>query len=124
MLIKVKVEKEVERPLTELQKVALNFLPIEQVKKFADYPHLVEAELLNEAREPEMKNVIRDLFDALHEKNPPKLLKVLQGNKRKIFYAYRKQLMSKDTLTEEEAKALLKVENKEVSLLSIALMKD
>ena len=124
MLIKVKVEKEVERPLTELQKVALNFLPIEQVKKFADYPHLVEAELLNEAREPEMENVIRDLFDALHEKNPPKLLKVLQGNKRKIFYAYRKQLMSKDTLTEKEAKALLKVENKEVSLLSIALMKD
>lgn len=124
MLIKVKVEKEVERPLTELQKVALNFLPIEQVKKFADYPHLVEAELLNEAREPEMENVIRDLFDALHEKNPPKLLKVLQGDKRKIFYAYRKQLMSKDTLTEEEAKALLKVENKEVSLLSIALMKD
>lgn len=124
MLIKVKVEKEVERPLTELQKVALNFLPIEQVKKFADYPHLVEAELLNEAREPEMENVIRDLFDALHEKNPPKLLKVLQGDKRKIFYAYRKQLMSKDTLTKEEAKALLKVENKEVSLLSIALMKD
>ena len=124
MLIKVKVEKEVERPLTELQKVALNFLPIEQVNKFADYPHLVEAELLNEAREPEMENVIRDLFDALHEKNPPKLLKVLQGDKRKIFYAYRKQLMSKDTLTKEEAKALLKVENKEVSLLSIALMKD
>jgi len=124
MLIKVKVEKEVERPLTELQKVALNFLPIEQVKKFADYPHLVEAELLNEAREPEMENVIRDLFDALHEKNPPKLLKVLQGDKRKIFYAYRKQLMSKDTLTEEEAKALLKIENKEVSLLSISLMKD
>ena len=124
MLIKVKVEKEVERPLTELQKVALNFLPIEQVKKFADYPHLVEAELLNEAREPEMENVVKDLFDALHEKNPQKLLKVLQGDKKKIFYAYRKQLMSKDTLTKEEAKALLKVENKEVSLLSISLMKD
>lgn len=124
MLIKVKVEKEVERPLTELQKVALNFLPIEQVKKFADYPHLVEAELLNEAREPEMENVVKDLFDALHEKNPQKLLKVLQGDKKKIFYAYRKQLMSKDTLTEEEAKALLKIENKEVSLLSISLMKD
>ncbi len=123
MLIKVKVEKEVERPLTELQKAALNFLPLEQVKKFADYPHLIEAELLNEAREPEMENVIKDLFDALHEGNPKKLLKVLQGDKKKIFYAYRKQLMSKDKLTEKEARTLLEIENKEVSLLSIALMK-
>ena len=123
MLIKVKVEKEVERPLTELQKVALDFLPLEQVKKFADYAHLVETELLNEAREPEMENVIKDLFNALHEGNPKKLLKVLQGDKKKIFYAYRKQLMSKDRLTEKEAKALLVVGNKEVSLLSIALMK-
>ena len=122
MLIKVKVEKEVERPLTELQKVALDFLPLEQVKKFADYPHLVEAELLNEAREPEMENVIKDLFDALRRK-PKKLLKVLQGDKKKIFFAYRKQLMSKDRLTEKEAKALLVVGNKEVSLLSIALMR-
>lgn len=123
MLIKVKVEKEVERPLTELQKVAMNFLPIEQVKKFADYPHLVEKELLNEAREPEMENVIKDLFDALHEKNPPKLLKVLQGDKRKIFYAYRNQLMTKPDLTPREAKALEIVSTREVSLLSIALMK-
>ena len=123
MLIKVKVEKEVERPLTELQKAALNFLPLEQVKKFADYPHLIEAELLNEAREPEMENVIKDLFDALHEGNPKKLLKVLQGDKKKIFYAYRKQLMSKDKLTEKEARALLAIVDKEVSLLSIALMK-
>lgn len=123
MLIKLTVKKEENKPLTELQKIALEYLPMEQVKKFAEYQHLVEAELLNEAREPEMDNVIRDLFNALHERNPQKLLKVMQGDKKKIFYAYRKQLMMKERLTEKEARALLIVGTKEVSLLSIALMK-
>ena len=123
MLIKVKAHKKVERPLSELQKIATDFLPLEQVKKFADYPHLVEKELLNEAREPEMENIIKDLFNALHERNPQKLLKVLQGDKKRIFYAYRKQLMNKEKLTEREAKALLIVGSREISLLSISLMK-
>lgn len=123
MLIKIKVHKEVERPLSELQKIATDFLPLEQVKKFADFPHLVEKELLNEAREPEMENIIKDLFNALHERNPQKLLKVLQGDKKRIFYAYRKQLMNKEKLTEREAKALLVVGSREISLLSISLMK-
>lgn len=123
MLIKVKAHTKVERPLSELQKIATDFLPLEQVKKFADYPHLVEKELLNEAREPEMENIIKDLFDALHERNPKKLLKVLQGDKKRIFYAYRKQLMDKEKLTEREAKALLVVGSREISLLSISLMK-
>lgn len=123
MLIKVSNVVIPEKPLTELQKIAVDFIPVEQVRKFAEYPHLIEAELLNEAREPEMENVIRDLFNALHERNPKKLLKVLQGDKKKIFYAYRKQLESRPNLTEREAKALLKVQEKELSLLSIALMK-
>ena len=104
MLIKIERPREVELPLTQLQKMATEFLPLEQVKKFAEYPHLVEKELLNEAREPEMENVIKDLFNALHERNPKKLLKVLQGDKQKIFYAYKKQLESLDKLTEREAK--------------------
>lgn len=123
MLIKVDRKKVTERPLSELQKIALDFVPVEQVRKFADYPHLIEKELLNEAREPEMANVIKDLFNALHEKNPKKLLKVLQGDKKKIFYAYKKQLETKDNLTVNEAKALEIISQQEVSLLSIALMK-
>lgn len=110
--------------LSELQKVATQFLPVEQVRKFKDFPHLVEAELLNEAREPEMENTIKDLFNALHEHNTPKLLKVLQGDKKKIFYAYRKQLESKTCLTKHESKVLALISGKEISLLTISLMKD
>lgn len=123
MLIKIERPREVELPLTPLQKIATEFLPLEQVKKFADYPHLVEKELLNEAREPEMENVIKDLFNALHERNPKKLLKVLQGDKQKIFYAYKKQLESLDRLTEREAKTLLLIRKKEISLISIVALK-
>lgn len=123
MLIRVIPPKEVEQPLTELQKIATQFLPVEQVKKFADLPQLIEQELLNEAREPEMENVIKDLFNALHERNPVKLLKVLQGDKKKIFYAYKKQLETKERLTEQEAKALILVSQREMSLVSIVSLK-
>lgn len=123
MLIKVVRPREVELPLTQLQKMAADFLPLEQVKKFAEYPQLIEPELMNEARHPEMENVIKDLFNALHERNPKKLLKVLQGDKQKIFYAYKKQLESSDKLTEREAKALLLIREKEISLISIVALK-
>ncbi len=123
MLIKIVRPREDELPLTQLQKMATDFLPLEQVKKFAEYPQLIEPELMNEARQPEMENVIKDLFNALHERNPKKLLKVLQGDKQKIFYAYKKQLESLDRLTEREAKALLLIRKKEISLISIVALK-
>lgn len=123
MLIKVVKQKEVELPLTELQKMAADFLPVEQVRKFAEYQHLIEPELMNEARQPEMENVLKDLFNALHERNPKKLLKVLQGDKQKIFYAYKKQLESSDRLTEQDAKALMLISQREISLVSIVALK-
>ena len=123
MLIKIVRPREIELPLTQLQKMATDFLPLEQVKKFAEYPQLIEPELMNEARQPEMENVIKDLFNALHERNPKKLLKVLQGDKQKIFYAYKKQLESSDRLTEQEAKALLLIRKREISLISIVALK-
>lgn len=112
-----------EVTLTEMQKAALEFLPKEQVTKFAEFQHLIEPELLNEAREPEMENVIKDLFDALHERNTPKLLKVLQGDKKKLFYAFKKQLQNSERLTKAQAKMLYLIEQKELSLLSISLIK-
>lgn len=112
-----------EVTLTETQKAALEFLPKEQVTKFAEFQHLIEPELLNEAREPEMENVIRDLFDALHERNTPKLLKVMQGDKTKLFYAFKKQLQNSKRLTKAQAKMLSLIEQKELSLLSISLVK-
>ena len=85
---------------------------------------MIEMELLNEAREPEMENTLKDLFSALHERNTPKLLKVLQGDKQKIFFAFKKQLESKPKLTKREAKMLKLISERQVSLLTISLMKD
>lgn len=103
--------------------MALAFLPPEQVRKFHDFPELLEEELQNEAREPEMNNVLKDLFNALHEHNTPKLLKVLQGDKKKLFYAFRKQLMEKPTLTKREATIIDLIGDGEFSLLTISLIK-
>lgn len=122
MLIHKQVQTEVQKPLSIMQKMAAQYLPIEQVTKFSDFEHLIEKELLNEAREPEVENTIRDLFDALHEHNTPKLLKVLQGDKQKIFYAFKKQLEKKPNLTKREAKILLAMSEDEISLLTLSLM--
>lgn len=123
MLISKPVIVQEEESLTELQKMSLSFLPLEQVKKFKDFPWLIELELSNEAREPEMSNVLKDLFSALHEHNMPKLLKVLQGDKKKLFYAFRKQLMEKSSLTKREASILDLISDKEISLLTISLIR-
>nr|DAH56625.1 MAG TPA: hypothetical protein [Caudoviricetes sp.] len=112
-----------EQELSELQKMALKFLPREQVTKFHDFQDLIELELLNEAREPEIENTLKDLFNALHERNTPKLLKVLQGDKKKLFFAFKKQLENKASLTKSEAKVLAIINEKEISLLTISLMK-
>lgn len=124
MLIEKPKQVEEKIILNEVQKMMTGFLPEEQVKKFARFPHLVEAELMNEAREPEMENVLKDLFNALHERNTPKLLKVLQGDKKKIFFAFKKQLENNPRLTKREAKVLSIISEREVSLLTISLMRD
>lgn len=122
MLIRKQVQSTVQKPLSIMQKMATQYLPQEQVTKFADFEYLIEKELLNEAREPEVENTIRDLFDALHEHNTPKLLKVLQGDKQKIFYAFKKQLEGKANLSKREAKILLAMSENEISLLTLSLM--
>ena len=128
MLIpKPKVESEKEVVLDEVQKMATQYLPVEQVKKFVDFPHLLEAELANEAREPELENTLKDLFSALHDHNTPKLLRVLQGDKVSPSFAFKKQLENKaanDGLTKREAKILDLISKKPVSLITISLIKD
>lgn len=124
MLIARPEAKEESIQLNAVEKMALQYIPQEQVTKFKEFPHLLEKELENEAREPELENTLKDLFDALHNHNTPKLLKVLQGDKTRIFYAFKKQLMSKDKLTKREAKVLKIISERQVSLLTISLMKD
>ena len=124
MLIeKPKVEED-KVAFSQMMKMATQFLPEEQVRKFTNFQDLIEKELMNEAREPEIENTIRDLFSALHEHNIVKLLKTLQGDKKKIFFAFKKQLETKSTLTKREAKILSIIEQGEVSLLTIALLKE
>lgn len=124
MLIKKPTKIKIEQSLTEMQKMATQFLPTEQVRKFDDFQHLIETELLNEAREPEIENTIKDLFNALHERNVVKLLKTLQGDKKKIFYAFKKQLETKAKLTKREARLLLLLQEGEISLVTLSLLKE
>lgn len=124
MLIKKPTKIKIEQPLTEMQKMATQFLPTEQVRKFDGFQHLIETELLNEAREPEIENTIKDLFNALHERNIVKLLKTLQGDKKKIFYAFKKQLETKAKLTKREARLLLLLQEGEKSLVALSLLKE
>lgn len=124
MLIKKPVVEEEKVVYSELMKMAVQFLPDEQVRKFQKFQNLIELELMNEAREPELENTIKDLFNALHERNTQKLLKVLQGDKKKLFFAFKKQLETKEQLTKREAKMLKLISRKEVSLLTISLVKD
>ena len=123
MLIKKPVQEQQEVKMSKVQEVMLQFLPEEQVRKFSMFPHLIEKELENEAREPELENTLKDLFNALHEGHTAKLLKTLQGDKKRLFYAFKKQLESKQTLTKREAKILSLISDKEISLLSISLIK-
>lgn len=124
MLIPKPKKQDEQVIFTEMQKMATQFIPHEQVAKFSSFPDLLELELESEAREPELENTLKDLFNALHEHNTPKLLKVLQGDKKRIFFAFKKQLESKEKLTKREAKILDLISKKEVSLLTISLMKD
>lgn len=123
MLIPKPKQKTQSIELTESQKVATQFLPKEQIEKFFTFPHLLEKELENEAREPEIENTLKDLFNALHEHNTPKLLKTLQGDKKRLFYAYKKQLETAPKLTKQEAKILNILQDKEISLLGISLLR-
>ena len=114
-----------QKPIfNEVQKMALQYLPEDQVRKFVQFPELLEAELENEIREPEIENALKDVFDALHDHNTPKLLKVLQGDKNKLFFAFKKQLENKDKLTKREAKILNMISQRQYSLLTISTIKD
>ena len=104
--------------------MALQYLPEDQVRKFVQFPELLEAELENEIREPEIENALKDVFDALHDHNTPKLLKVLQGDKNRLFFAFKKQLENKDKLTKREAKILNMISQRQYSLLTISTIKD
>lgn len=123
MLISKKVKIEEQKPFTQLQKMATQFLPEEQVSKFGEFQHLIEKELLNEAREPEMANLIKDIFDALHERNTPKLLKTLRGDEERFFYAFKKQLEAKEKLTKKEAEILHLINRKRISLVTLSAIK-
>lgn len=124
MLIKKPSKVEEKVVYSELMKMATSFLPDEQIRKFFKFQHLIEKELMNEANEPEIGNTLKDLFNALHERNTPKLLRVLQGDKKRLFFAFKKQLETKDRLTKKEAKILKLISEREVSLLTLSLIKD
>lgn len=124
MLIERKVEQQEAVSKSRMMKMAEEFLPEEQVRKFSGHDEMIEVELMNESREPEPANTLKDLFAALHDRNTPKLLRALQGDKQKIMFAYRGQLEAKQRLTKREAKVLNELSRKQLSLLTISTMKE
>lgn len=122
MLLQKPKQVQVEEQFSPIQQVAMRYLPHEQVKKFSGFEALLEEELENEAREPEIENALKDIFDALHDRNPQKLLKVLQGDKARLFHAFKKQLEAKKNLTHREANILLAMRDGEISLLTLSLL--
>lgn len=124
MLLKQTPTRLADLELNAMQKMALQFLPEEQVRKFAGFDPLLEKELANEAREPEFSIMVKDLFDALHDKNLPKLLRTMQGEEAPLYYAFKKQLMNKKNLTVRESKIVdLLVHNDRLSLITLMEVK-
>jgi len=73
-LIKFDKSKEKEIVWTKEMKQAKKFLPESQIKKFADFPHLLAEEIENELRQPELENIIDGIYQAVTEGDLEKLL--------------------------------------------------
>lgn len=100
---------------TSLEWYAKRILPEEQISKFRFRQDLLAKELENEARFPEVKNVLSDIFVAVKEKDFKKFLyahRQLAGrvDEETIFQAMRYSIVSKTSpLTKREAEVLEKM---------------
>lgn len=98
---KPKLQKYLE-PLVWNEKYKQGYLPECQLWKFTpEFSHLLDLELQNEAREAEDYILTRDVFKALHSRNIMMLLRALQGDRSKLFYQFKDQLLK---LTEVQDK--------------------
>lgn len=100
---------------TSLEWYANKILPESQVRKFRVRQDLLAQELENEARFPEVKNVLSDIFIAVREKDYKKFLyahRQLAGriDEETIFQSIRYSIVSKTSpLTKREAEVLEKI---------------
>lgn len=100
---------------TSLEWYAGKILPEAQIRKFRFRQDLLAKELENEAKFPEVKNVLSDIFIAVREKDYKKFLYAhnqLAGrvDEETIFHAIRYNIISKTSpLTKREAEVLEKL---------------
>lgn len=97
---------------TQLERYAQKILPQCQIEKFRYFPDMLSMELELEARFPEVKNVLSDVFTAVKEKNFSKFLiahKQLAGriDEETLRQSIRYSIVSKTTpLTKRESQVL------------------
>jgi hypothetical protein len=94
-------------------KYKTGFLPECQLWKFTpEFSHLLDIEVQNEVRESEDYILIRDVFKALHSRNIMMLLRALQGDRSKLFYQFKDQLLKLVQATDKEGNRLGRLEFK------------
>lgn len=114
--------------LTAAMRSAVSVLPEEQVTKFAQFPHLLQAELENEIRCPDYDLAIKDLYVALREGNLEKALSIvrrIEADETRIKESLKYALLSKrEKLTKREVLILSYMLDKQnASIVSICLLK-
>lgn len=103
-----------KKDTTSLEFYARKILPEAQIRKFRFRQDLLAEELENEAKFPEVKNVLSDIYTAIKEKDFKKFLyahRQLGGriDEETIFHAIRYSIISKTSpLTKREAEVLQK----------------
>lgn len=128
MLLPRPKKQDITYPFTAAMKSAVFVLPEEQVKKFAQFPHLLGKELENEIRCPEYDLAIKDLYAALREGNLEKALSIMyriEADEDRIKESLKYSLLSKrEKLTKKEVTILSYMLDKQnASIVSICLLR-
>lgn len=85
-------------------------LDASQVKKFSDFPELLEVEIDNEIAHPSIENLEKDIFDAVYTNNPNKFMRCVArvGVKKDLLERIYNWLIAKPDFNPKKDLPLLK----------------
>lgn len=81
-----------------------------QVKKFSDFPDLLDVEIENEIAHPDISNLEKDIFDAVYNNDPNKFMRCVArvGVKQDLLDRIYNWLISKEDFNPKRDLQLLK----------------
>lgn len=81
-----------------------------QVKKFSDFPDLLDVEIENEIAHPDISNLEKDIFDAVYNNDPNKFMRCVArvGVKQDLLSRIYNWLISKEDFNPKRDLQLLK----------------